>query len=140
MPDNYEVTMEDEDTEIKRRHWKETKMSVEEIRRLKLERHKKKQELKMAELRIKNNLKRAFENCSSIETFHHYERRSTKASVWRWISRHSTMSVDEWYHQKFGCNPHNAPQSSAPEPQQQLESEEEDDDEARAKAMRWDEV
>ncbi|PIC11404.1 hypothetical protein B9Z55_029101 [Caenorhabditis nigoni] len=58
MPDNYEVTMEDEDTEIKRRHWKETKMSVEEIRRLKLERHKKKQELKMAELRIKNNLKR----------------------------------------------------------------------------------
>ncbi|PIC11402.1 hypothetical protein B9Z55_029101 [Caenorhabditis nigoni] len=111
MPDNYEVTMEDEDTEIKRRHWKETKMSVEEIRRLKLERHKKKQELKMAELRIKNNLK-----------------------------RHSTMSVDEWYHQKFGCNPHNAPQSSAPEPQQQLESEEEDDDEARAKAMRWDEV
>ncbi|PIC38594.1 hypothetical protein B9Z55_010561 [Caenorhabditis nigoni] len=185
---------EDEDTEVKDDTGKKTKMSVEEIRRLKLERHKKKQELKMTELRIKKQLEavsideqnlrelyitqlqfwceRSHEELQAIEDeipllkmmaerSAHPNRYPAPSEPLKTvpplkpfiITRDAqqkqvfgvgypgipAMSVDEWYHQKFGCNPHNAPQSSAPEPQQQLESEEEDDDEARAKAMRWDE-
>uniref|UniRef100_A0A1I7U8I9 Immunoglobulin-binding protein 1 n=1 Tax=Caenorhabditis tropicalis TaxID=1561998 RepID=A0A1I7U8I9_9PELO len=183
---------EDEDTEDK--DAPKSKMSVEEIRRLKLERHKKKQELKQSELRIKKQLEavsideqnlrelyitqllfwseRAYEELQAIddeipllkmmaERAAHPDRHPAPSKPLKTvpalkpfvITRDAqqkqvfglgypgvpVMSVDEWYHQKFGCNPQNAPQSSAPQPEQNLESEEEDDDEARAKAMRWEE-
>ncbi|EGT33668.1 CBN-PPFR-4 protein [Caenorhabditis brenneri] len=184
---------EDEDTEDANPVKEKPKLAVEEIRRLKLERHKKKQELKMSELRIKKQLEavsideqnlrdlyitqllfwseRSYEELQAIEdelpllkmmagrvaqpNLHPAlsEPLKTVPALKPFIITRDAqqrqvfglgypgvpvMSVDEWYHQKFGCNPENAPQSSAPQPEQHLESEEEDDDEARAKAMRWD--
>lgn len=185
---------EDEDTEEQNLKEK-PKLAVEEIRRLKLERHKKKQELKMAELRIQKQLEavsideqnlrelyitqllfwseRCYEELQAIddelpllkmmaERASHPHRHPAPPPATKTvptlkpfiITRDAqqkqvfglgypgipAMSVDEWYHQKFGHNPQNAPQSSAPAGAEAQESEEEvDDDEARAKAMRWDE-
>ncbi|EFP09584.1 CRE-PPFR-4 protein [Caenorhabditis remanei] len=185
---------EDEDLESKDLLREKPKMAVEEIRRLKLERHKKKQELKMTELRIKKQLEavsideqnlrelyitqllfwseRSNEELQAIDhelpllkmmadRAAHPNRNTSIPEPLKTvpalkpfiITRDAqqkqvfglgypgipAMSVDEWYHQKFGCNPQNVPTSSAPQTDQQIESEEEDDDEARAKGMRWDE-
>lgn len=176
------LSWDDEDSEEKKLKVK-AKLPVEEIRRLKLERHKKKQELKKAELSIQRQLEavaiddqilrdlyitqllywceRAYEELQAIEGESRFvllqihcnrsdeipllkmmaERNSGNAPPLQPPSRNvpnlkpfvitrdaqqkevfglgypsiPAMTVDEWYHKKFGCGGQNAPQSSVPQ-------------------------
>ncbi|CAI2347492.1 unnamed protein product [Caenorhabditis sp. 36 PRJEB53466] len=180
---------------------KAPKPSHEEIRKQKLDRHRRKKELKATELSIERQLEavtvdeqnlrelfvtqllfwseRAYEELQSIEEELPILRMMAERSGGHApplpppthkvpslkpfvITRDAqqkkvfgagypgipTVSVDEWFHQKFGCGGANVPpQSSAPPPTQQIqegggagesveEEEEEDEDVARAAAMR----